>query len=117
GSESSSGILLVATEDNVVHAIDAISGQERWQRLLGKPLPRSSLSCGNISPLGATGTPVIDGSREAMYLDAAVEGGSGPRHLVFALSLKDGTPLPEWPIDIMEALAREGQACVARDQN
>src|SRR3981081_2844172 len=32
GSESSSGVLLVATEDNVVHAIDAVSGQERWQR-------------------------------------------------------------------------------------
>src|SRR3984893_749138 len=44
-------------------ARDAIYGQERWQRWLGKPLPRSSLSCGNISPLGVTGTPVIDGSR------------------------------------------------------
>jgi hypothetical protein len=108
-SGSSSGDLLVATEDNVVHAIDAVSGQERWQRLLGKPVPRSSLSCGNISPLGVTGTPVIDASTEAIYLNAAVETSSGPRHLVFALSLKDGTPLPGWPIDIVEALARQGQ--------
>jgi hypothetical protein len=111
------GDLLVATEDNVVHAIDAVSGQERWQRLLGKPVPRSSLPCGNISPLGVTGTPVIDASTEAIYLNAAVEGPSGPRHLVFALSLKDGTPLPGWPIDIMEALASQGQSFVARDQN
>jgi outer membrane protein assembly factor BamB len=117
GSESSSGVLLVATEDNVVHAIDAVSGQERWQRSLGKPVPRSSLPCGNISPLGVTGTPVIDASRGAIYLDAAVETLSGPRHLVFALSLKDGTPLPGWPIDIMEALASKGQTFVARDQN
>src|SRR6202040_4316819 len=102
GSESSSGVLLVATEDNVVHAIDAISGQEIWQRTLGKPVPRSSLPCGNISPLGVTGTPVVDASREAVYLDAAVETPSGPRHVVFALSLKDGTRLPGWPIDIME---------------
>ena len=116
-SGSSSGDLLVATEDNVVHAIDAVSGQERWQRLLGKPVPRSSLSCGNISPLGVTGTPVIDASTEAIYLNAAVETSSGPRHLVFALSLKDGTPLPGWPIDIVEALARQGQTFVARDQN
>ena len=72
GSESSSGVLLVATEDNIVHAIDAVSGEERWQRLLGKPVPRSSLSCGNISPLGVTGTPVIDASTEAIYLNAAV---------------------------------------------
>src|SRR4249920_533709 len=85
GSESSSGTLLVATEDNVVHAIDAVSGEELWQRSLGKPVPRSSLPCGNISPLGVTGTPVIDASRQAVFLDAAVEGPSGPRHVVFAL--------------------------------
>ena len=116
-SESSSGALLVATEDNIVHAIDAMSGQERWQRSLGKPVPRSALPCGNISPLGVTGTPIIDASREAIYLDAAVETASGPRHLVFALSLKDGTPLSGWPIDVMEALASQGQTFVARDQN
>ena len=80
-------------------------------------MPRSSLSCGNISPLGVTGTPVIDASTEAIYLNAAVEGPSGPRHLVFALSLKDGTPLPGWPIDVMEAFASQGQTFVARDQN
>ncbi|MFZ1089484.1 MAG: hypothetical protein WAN75_09500, partial [Xanthobacteraceae bacterium] len=117
GSDSSSGTLLVATEDNVVHAIDAMSGQEIWQRSLGKPVPRSSLSCGNISPLGVTGTPVIDASRGAIYLNAAVETSSGPRHLVFALSLKDGRPLSGWPIDIMETLASQGQTFVARDQN
>ena len=116
-SESTSGTLLIATEDNVVHAIDAVSGQERWQRSLGKPVPSSSLPCGNISPLGVTGTPVIDAAREAIYLDAAVETPSGPRHVLFALSLKDGTPLSGWPIGIMEALAREGQTFVARDQN
>jgi outer membrane protein assembly factor BamB len=88
-----------ATEDNVVHAIDAMSGQELWQRSLGNPVPRSSLPCGNISPLGVTGTPVIDASRQAVFLDAAVEGPSGPRHVVFALSLKDGTPLSGWPIE------------------
>jgi hypothetical protein len=102
---SSSGTLFVATEDNVVHAIDAVSGKESWQRSLDKPVPRSSLPCGNISPLGVTGTPVIDESGEGIFLNAAVEGPSGPRHLVFALSLKDGVPLPDWPVDVMDALA------------
>jgi hypothetical protein len=60
---------------------------------------------------------VIDASREAIYLDAAVQGTFGPRHLVFALSLKDGTLLSGWPIDVMEALGNEGQTFVARDQN
>src|SRR6516165_5643788 len=36
-SESTSGTLLVATEGNVVHAVDAVSGQVRWQHSLGKP--------------------------------------------------------------------------------
>ena len=94
-----------------------VSGQERWQRSLGKPVPSSSLPCGNISPLGVTGTPVIDAAREAIYLDAAVQSTSGPRHFIFGLSLKDGTPLSGWPVDVMEALGNQGQTFVARDQN
>src|SRR5262245_54341910 len=66
-----SAILLVATEDNVVYAIDTQNGREVWRRALGKAIPRSSLSCGNINPLGITGTPVIDNAAQAIYLDAA----------------------------------------------
>ena len=77
--------LLVATENNNVYALDATTGQEIWQRSLGKPVAVSSLECGNIDPLGITGTPVIDESMNAVYLDAAVAGSAGPRHLVFWL--------------------------------
>jgi hypothetical protein len=116
-TESSSGTLLVATEDVTVHALDATSGDEIWRRSLGKPVPRSALGCGNINPLGITGTPVIDGSTESIYLDAAVSGSSGPRHRLFALSLKDGTPVPGWPVDVTDALRGERQTFNARDQN
>jgi outer membrane protein assembly factor BamB len=87
---SNSAILVLATEDNVVHAIDAGTGNEVWKRSLGTPVARSSLPCGDIDPLGVTGTPVIDESSEAIYLNAAIDAPSWPRHLVFALSLKDG---------------------------
>ena len=50
-------MLLVATEDNIVQAFDAQSGKELWRRSVGHPIPRSSLGCGNINPLGITGTP------------------------------------------------------------
>ncbi len=110
-------ILLVASEDDVVHAVDARTGAEVWTRRLGKAVPRSSLPCGNINPLGITGTPVIDDSKQAVYLDAAVEGRSGPRHLVFALSLKDGSTLPGWPVDIADALARLHRPFVSAAQN
>jgi hypothetical protein len=111
------GMLLIATEDNVVYALDAQTGKEIWKRTLGRPVARSSLHCGNIDPLGVTGTPVIDSATDAIYLDAAVEGSSGPRHVVFALSLADGAPLPGWPIDVADKLQAQGLTFIPRDQN
>jgi outer membrane protein assembly factor BamB len=114
---SASGVVLVATEDDAVYALDSRTGRQLWKRSLGKPVPLASLPCGNIDPLGITGTPVIDASREALYLDALVERPSGPRHLVFALSLKDGSILPGWPLDVAEALRANGQTFDSRVQN
>jgi len=113
---SGSGMLLVVTEENKVHALDAANGSEIWTRELGRPVSRSALRCGNINPLGITGTPVIDESSEALFLDAAVEE-AGVHHRIFALSLKDGATLPGWPIDVAEALRTKGLAFNARDQN
>jgi hypothetical protein len=114
---SSSGMLLVATEEDKVYALDAGTGRELWQRAVGKPVARSALGCGNIDPLGITGTPVIDAAREALYLDAMVESASGPRHRIFALSLNDGAALPGWPVDVTQALEARRQSFNARDQN
>lgn len=113
----SAGIILAATENNEVQALDAASGRQLWSRSLGPPVSRADLGCGNINPLGVTGTPVIDPATQAIYVDAAVGGAQGVRHLVFALALKDGASLPGWPVDIAEALKQRGQAFNARDQN
>src|SRR5262249_18893603 len=45
---SGAGILVVATEDNTIHALDASSGKEIWRRSLRKSVARSSLGRGNI---------------------------------------------------------------------
>ena len=111
------GQLLVATEDNNVYAIDAGSGREIWARSVGGPVPLSTLPCGNIDPLGITGTPVIDEAAQAVYADAMVADPAGPHHRVFALSLKDGSVLPGWPVDVADALAARGERFNARDQN
>src|SRR5437588_2618244 len=111
------GMLLVATEENTVHALDARTGEEIWRRSLGKPVARSSLGCGNINPLGITGTPVIDPAAAAIYLDAALDESSGPRHRLFALSLEHGMPLSGWPVDVTDALRAQRQVFNARDQN
>ena len=116
-SGSGSGLLIVVTEDDSVLALDAGTGKPVWSRALGKPAPRDSLPCGNIDPLGITGTPAIDETAQAVFLDAVVAGRSGPRHLVFALSLKDGSTIEGWPLDVGEALKGIGQTFNARDQN
>src|SRR5205085_2816707 len=81
-------MLIVATESNEVSALDAETGAVLWRRTLGAAVPLSQLECGNIDPLGITGTPVADKPSRTVYLDAMT---AGPRHLVFALSLDDGS--------------------------
>jgi hypothetical protein len=43
-----------------VYALDAGTGARIWERSLGAPVPLSALPCGNINPMGVTGTPTID---------------------------------------------------------
>jgi hypothetical protein len=111
------GLVIVATEADVVIALDAASGRPVWSRTLGAPVPRSELPCGNIDPLGITGTPVIDAGQGALYLDAMVRTRSGPRHLVFGLSLRDGSVLPGWPVDVAAGLAARGSTFTPLLQN
>jgi hypothetical protein len=114
---SSSGMLIVATEDDTVEAIDERSGNRIWTRSVGRPASLSTQPCGNIDPLGITGTPVIDETTQAIYFDAVVAEASGPHHSVFALALKDGSPLPGWPVDVAAALTTHGQRFNSRNQN
>src|SRR5215469_13972883 len=114
---SSAAMLIVATEDDEVHAIDARSGNEIWTRPVGRPVALSTQPCGNIDPLGITGTPVIDEATQAVYVAAMVSDASGAHHRIFALSLKDGSLLPGWPVDVASALAAKGQRFDTRVQN
>jgi outer membrane protein assembly factor BamB len=114
---SGAGLVLIATESNNVYALDAATGKTVWQRALGKPATRSALPCGNIDPLGITGAPAIDPRGQALYLDAMVQGSAGATHQLFGLSLRDGSVLPGWPVDVAAALRRQGLAFEARDQN
>jgi hypothetical protein len=114
---AAAGLLIVATESDDVTAIDAASGKTVWTRHLGRPVPLSAFECGNIDPLGITGTPVIDAQSGTLYLDAMVAEPSGPHHLIFALSLQDGAKLQGWPVDVGAALAAQGLDFNAPDQN
>ena len=110
-------LLIVATENNVVDALDASTGKLIWQRSVGQPVPLSILPCGNINPLGITGTPVINASRRAIYLDAIVLTRAGPQHLVFGLSVDNGRVLPGFPVNVGEALTAQGMHFTPTYQN
>jgi hypothetical protein len=98
------GMLIVATEADEVDALDADTGRTVWRTQLGRPVPLAQLPCGDIDPLGITGTPVIDAARGVVYLDAMVEQDGAPQHLVFGLGLSDGKIMPGWPVNVQQAL-------------
>ncbi len=102
-------LLIAATEQNRVVAVDAATGAVVWQRSLGVPVPLRALPCGNIDPLGITGTPVIDPASRTLFLDAMTtpDGGRTKKHLIVALSLDDGSTRPGWPVDV-SATVRAG---------
>ncbi len=112
-------LVIVATEENTVYALDARNGKVAWKKSLGAPVPRAALPCGNISPLGITGTPAIDPIKDAIYLDAMVQrqDGSDARHLIFGLSVGDGSPIAGFPVDVAEALKSQDPAFMPRFQN
>jgi hypothetical protein len=111
------GLIIVATESDTVFALDAASGRLAWQAVLGQPVPQGALPCGNIDPLGITGTPVIDAPRAAVYLDAMVDDRGTARHLVFGLRLSDGAVLAGFPVDVARGLAALGTRFSPREQN
>jgi PQQ-like domain/FG-GAP-like repeat len=73
--------VLVATENNTVYSLSAANGSVQWQRHLGPPRT-SNFPCGNINPLGITGTPVID--KGAVFVAAEIQ--SAPRSFTFNLA-------------------------------
>ena len=94
---------IVVTEQDAVLALNASDGSLIWESDLGTPVPRSKLPCGDIDPLGITGTPVIDPETREIFLDAMTtpDDGTTKQHLIYALSLDDGSVIPGgWPVDV-----------------
>jgi outer membrane protein assembly factor BamB len=82
------GITIAATENNTVYAFNAHNHQV-WKRHLGAPSPQSQRPCGDIDPLGITGTPIFHASNNTIYV-AAERSGTRPTHRLYALSAGSG---------------------------
>jgi outer membrane protein assembly factor BamB len=95
------GHVIVATENNTVYSLDLFSGSIVWKAHLGEPVNSSSLPCGNIAPVtGISGTPAADPASGRLYVVAFL---SGHHHLLFTLSLADGSVINQQDIDPVDS--------------
>ena len=91
------GHVLAATENNTVYALDLFSGSVVWKVHLGEPVASGSLPCGDIGPVtGITGTPAADPVTGRLYVVAFL---SGHHHMLFTLSLADGSVVSQRDVD------------------
>src|SRR5579884_3603963 len=81
------GHLLVATEHDNIYSFDAQTGKELWHTNVGTPVSQSTLPCGNIDPLGITGTPVYDPATNELFAVAEV---TGPSHVLVGIDVDNG---------------------------
>ncbi|MBO0809842.1 MAG: PQQ-binding-like beta-propeller repeat protein, partial [Actinobacteria bacterium] len=80
-------LVIAATEGDSVYGLDRATGQVRWHARLGIPVPLASLPCGNVDPLGITGTPVYDPATRLVY---AVAETTGFRHVLAGIAAASG---------------------------
>ncbi len=96
-------VVYVVTERDAAYALDAADGRPIWGPVrLGTPVPRSALRCGNIDPVGITGTPVVDRASSTLYVVGLTspDGGRTKLYKAAALDLETGRMRPGWPVSV-----------------
>jgi outer membrane protein assembly factor BamB len=81
-------LVVAATEGNSVYGLGLADGRIRWQARLGAPVPLTGLPCGNIDPLGITGTPAYDPGTGSVFVATETAGG---HHDLVALDVRNGS--------------------------
>ncbi|MFD8481471.1 choice-of-anchor D domain-containing protein [Kitasatospora sp. NPDC059673] len=96
--------VVVATENNNVYGIHAVTGAVLWSTALGPAWPSSAIGCGDLKPnIGVTGTPVYDASSGRVYLTTKVNDGPNdhsPHWYLHSLDVATGHEPPGWPVKI-----------------
>lgn len=79
--------VVAATEAGSLYGLDARTGAVQWRAHLADPVPGSRLPCGNIDPLGITGTPAYDPATGLVF---AVTTQAGVVHTLFGVDPAGG---------------------------
>jgi YVTN family beta-propeller protein len=82
------GVLIAATEHNAVYGLNPRTGKVLWHVSLGTPEPGNAEPCGDIQPIGITGSPAYDAKTGSVFVVATT--GQNGRHTLWSLSAKTG---------------------------
>ena len=93
------GVVVVATENNSVFGFTR-GGRLLWKHHDLPPAPLSHLPCGNIDPLGITGTPVYDLGTHRVYAVVTTPSGSSLRHWLIGVDVRTGHVVTRRSVDV-----------------
>jgi hypothetical protein len=93
------GVVIAATENNTVYGLSPSTGRVVWSRHLAPPVT-SGLPCGNINPLGITGTPVYDSYTNRVFAVTTTPNGSSIKHTLVGFNPTTGQQTFARNIDI-----------------
>ena len=93
------GIVVVATENNSVYGFTR-GGKLVWKHHDLPAVRQSQLPCGNIDPLGITGTPVYDLGTHRVYAVVTTPSGSSIRHWLIGVDVRTGHVVTRRNVDI-----------------
>ena len=92
------GKVIAATENDSVYALNRATGKTIWRAHVGEPVTQPPPNgCGNVYPLGITGTPVYDPANGLVYAVAEV---AGYHHMLVALDAATGALRLKRSVDI-----------------
>jgi outer membrane protein assembly factor BamB len=92
-------MVIAATENDTLYALSKATGKVIWRRHVGTPVPQSALhGCGDIFPLGITGTPIYDRGNGLVYAVAEV---TGYHHLLVGVSVTTGAVKIRRDVDVV----------------
>ncbi|MBA2682360.1 MAG: PQQ-binding-like beta-propeller repeat protein [Ktedonobacteraceae bacterium] len=110
------GHLIVVTEGDSLYSLDPKTGKVLWHTNVGQPVPQSTLPCGDIDPLGITGTPVYDPTTGLVFAVAEV---TGPQHMLIGVDVNTGSVRVKRSVDVpgMDPVAHQQRAALLLANN